>query len=466
MSANELLGLLDDVVERARADEAVEAYGLDETETTVKAHDGTVESLSSARRRGVGVRVVRDRRVGYCFTVDLTATALADALDEARANAAVGSPDEGNVLAEPEVAADLDERMLYDAAVETTAPEQKVAAALALESAVRTGDAITGTDSAQYGDGVRTVAIASTAGLRASYRRSDAYVLVEALAGRDGATTAAYGLSMGRSLAELDIASAAAEAVARATRLLGGRTPASTRLPIVLDPFVTASLLGVVAGGLTADAVQRGRSLFAGRIGERLAPDFVHLIDDGRHPDGPASAPWDGEGTPTQRTPLLDGGVLQGYLYDVASAARGDATSTGNASRPSYTGPPGVSPTNCYLEPGDTAPPDLIASIDHGFYCQQVMGLHSGANPISGDFSVGAAGVMIRDGAFAEPVREATIAGTIPEMLAQIVAVGDDLRFLPFGGAMGGLTLVVDGMTLAGGGVGADAQADGSGDGP
>jgi PmbA protein len=452
MSAEELLGVLDAVVGRARSDEGVEAFGLDETETNVKAHDGEVESLSSARRRGVGIRVVSGRRVGYCYTVDLSDAALADALEEARVNASVGTPDDGNVLPDPQPVADLDEERLYDAAVEGITPGRKVDAAVALEQATRDGgEHVTGTDAARYGDSVRIAAIASSTGVRAGYRRSDAYLLVEALAGRNGSTTSALGLSMGRSLAELDVDAAAAEAVARATRLLGGSAPSTARLPVVFDPFVTASFLGLVAGGLTAEAVQRGRSLFAGKVGERLAPAFVQLVDDGRLVGGPAAAPWDGEGTPTQRTVLLDDGVLQGYLYHVASAVRDGTSSTGNASRPSYSVPPGLSPTNFYIEPGTRGPDELIADIDTGFYCQQVMGLHSGANPITGDFSVGAAGVMIRDGAFAEAVREATIAGSIPQMLERLTAVGSDLRFLPFGGAMGGTTLVVDGMTLAGG---------------
>jgi len=456
MSADELLPLLDRIAERAGPGEQVEAFGLDETETVVKAHDGAVESLSSARRVGVGIRVVADHRVGYCYTVDLGEPALGDALAEARDNATVGSPDPGNVLAEPVDVPPLDDSLIFDGAVETTAPEQKVDAAIALERAARDAPEITGTDTAQYGDGVRTAAISSSTGVRASYRRSDAYVLVEALAGRNGSTTSAYGLSIGRSLGEVDIAAAADEAVRRATRLLGGRPPASARLPIVFDQFVTAAFLGVLAGGLLAEAVQRGRSLFADRVGDRLAPDFVHLIDDGRYPKGPSTVPWDGEGTPTGTTVLLDGGVLRGYLHNVASATRDDsdaARSTGNASRPTFSTPPGLSPTNFYLHPGATPPAELIGSLDTAFYCQQVMGLHSGANPISGDFSVGAAGVMIRAGEFAEPVREATIAGSIPQMLGGIVAIGNDLRFLPFGGGAGGVTLVIEGMTLAGGAI-------------
>src|SRR5690606_24275651 len=124
--------------------------------------------------------------------------------------------------------------------------------------------------------------------------------------------------------------------------------------------------------------------------------------------------------------------------------------STGNASRAGYASPPTVAPTNLFLAPGDSHQAALLARAGDGFYCQQVLGVHSGANPISGDFSVGAAGVMIRDGAFAEPVREATIAGTIPEILSGLVAVGSDLRFLPSGRGIGVASLLIDGMTVAG----------------
>ena len=452
MGADGLLTLLDRVVAQAAPGEGLEAFGLDETDTLVRAHDGEVESLSSARRRGIGIRVVVGQRTGYCYTVDLGEPGLRAALAEARENAAVGSPDPGNVLAPPSDVPPLDDAVIFDPAVSDTTPQEKVATAVALDRATRAAPDITGTDGAQYGDGIREAAIASSTGVRASYRRSDAFVLVEALAGRDGSTTAAYGLSTGRSLREVDVEAAAGEAVRRATRLLGGRAPASARLPIVFDPFVTAAFLGVLSDGLLAESVQRGRSLFAGRVGQRLAPPFVHLVDDGRHPDGSATAPWDGEGVPTQRTVLLDGGVLRGYLHNVASATRdGRAVTTGNASRATFTTPPGLSPTNLHLEPGDASPGALVAGLDRGFYCQQAMGLHSGANPVSGDFSVGAVGVMIRDGELAEPVREATIAGSLPQMLDGIAAIADDLRFLPFGGGAGGVTLVVDGMTLAGG---------------
>ena len=445
---SELLAILDRIVDRARPGEGVEAFGVDEAETTVTAYGGAVETLTSARTRGAGIRVVDAGRVGYAYTADLSEEALDATLDDARTNAAVGTPDDANVLPDGGDLPALDG--LYDPAFAGTTPQEKVDLALRLEAAARAGERIKGVDTARYGDGDRTAAIASTTGVRGASRRADAFVVVEALAEADGATTSAYGLDVARTPGELDVEQAAREAGERAARLLGGRKPASARIPIILDPFVTASLLGVLSGGLVAEAVQKGRSLFAGKLGERLGGAHLTLVDDGRLLGGLATAPWDGEGVETGRTMLIDAGVLAKFLHNTYSAARDGVASTGNASRSGYRSPPGVSPTNLFFEPGSDGPDALLARAGTAFYCQQVMGVHSGANAVTGDVSVGAAGLMVRDGAFAEPVREASIAGTIPGMLAGIAAVGADLRFLPFGGGMGGVTLLVEGMTLSG----------------
>jgi len=447
---DDLLALLDRLVDRAQPGEGVEVYGIDQTETTVKAYGGEVETLSSARTRGVGVRVLADGRIGYAYTADLAEHALDETLQQARSNATVATPDEANRLARgdgplPQLPG------IYREGFADIEPAQKVDLALQLEAAtLRGGAPVRGVDSAQYGDSEGTAAIATTNGVRGAYRSCQSYCVVEALAEADGASAAAYGLSLGRLPSDLDVEAAAAEAVERVTGLLGGRKPPSGALPVILDPFAAAAFLGVLAGALTADAVQKGRSLFAGRLGERLGGEHLILIDDGRLIEGPAAAPWDGEGVPTGRTALLDGGVLSGYLHNTYTAAREGVQSTGNASRAGFASPPGLSATNLYLVPGDTDPQALLAQAGTAFYCQNVLGVHSGANPISGDFSVGANGRMVRDGVLAEPVREATIAGDIPGMLKGLVGVGNDLRWLPFGGAIGTPTLLLEGMTLGG----------------
>ncbi|MGH2661368.1 MAG: TldD/PmbA family protein [Actinomycetota bacterium] len=301
-----------------------------------------------------------------------------------------------------------------------------------------------------YGDAVSRAAVASTEGLSVEYRRTDCWCVVSALAERNGETQSGFAFRVARELDELEWEEAAREAARRGARLLGASKPGTERLPVVLDPWAAASFLGVLAGSLSAEEVQKGRSLLAGLVGERVGSEAVSIVDDGRLPDGPATAPVDDEGVPTGRTPLIEDGVLRGYLHNTTTARRGGAISTGNASRPSYRGVPGISPSNLVLQPGPDDPAALLARAGRAVYVQDVSGVHSGANPISGEFSVGATGLRIEGGALGEPLREMTIASTLPEVLRGVDGVGSDLRFFPGAGAIGTPTLLVSEMTVAG----------------
>ncbi|MGH2676651.1 MAG: metallopeptidase TldD-related protein, partial [Actinomycetota bacterium] len=185
-------------------------------------------------------------------------------------------------------------------------------------------------------------------------------------------------------------------------------------------------------------------------VGESVGSEVVTLVDDGRLADGPASAPFDDEGVPTSRTPLIERGVLRGFLHNTVTARRNGSASTGNASRPSYRGVPGVSPSNLLVEPGSAPAEALLAGAGRAVYVQEVKGVHSGANPVSGEFSVGASGLRVEGGELAEPLREMTIASTLPEVLKGVVAVGSDVRFLLGAGAIGTPTILVGEMTVAG----------------
>ena len=449
--SDELLDLAQRALRGARAGESVEAYATHATGTSVRVFAGEVETLTVSETRGVGIRVVVDGRLGFASTSDVSDAGLRFAVEEARGNAAYGTADVGNVLPAPLPWQPLDG--LAATRFADVPAERKVAAALELERLALAADSkVSGVSAASYGDGDSRMAVASTTGVAAGYRRTDAYATVVALA-RDGEETqTGFGLTDGRSLDELDLAAAAAEGALRATRLLGARKPPTATLPVVFDPLVTAQFLGVVASGFSAEAVQKNVSLFADRLGEPVAAGDVSIVDDGRLPDGPAAAPVDDEGTPTGRTVLVDGGRLVGYLHDAETAAREGAgtRSTGNASRSGHKSPPGVAPTNLFLE-GRTRPvADVLAAAGDGLYVQEVKGVHSGVNPVSGEFSVGATGLRIRDGELGEPVRELTVSSTILDMLAAVAAVGDDRRFFPLGGAMAGCTLLLGAMTVAG----------------
>jgi PmbA protein len=442
---------LDRMVERLAAQasggEGIEAYAEQMTETTVHAFEGEVERLTSASSTGVGVRVVRDGRLGYAYTADLSDAGLAECLAEARANLEVSSEDPGNVL--PAVVAFQPLEGIFNAGHAEVSAERKVALALDLEARTRAADPrVTKVETAAYGDAVGRVAIASSAGVQGSYAVTEAYCFAVAMATRDGQSQVGYGVDAARSLDDLDVRLVSREAAERAVRMLGATKPKTRTVPVVFDRQVAPSLIGVLLAGLSAEEVQKGRSLFAQKLGERVGAAGLSLIDDGRLVAGPGAAPFDGEGVPTRRTVLIDGGVLRCFLHNTATAARGRASSTGNASRASFKSTPGVAAHNVFFAPGDKDQAGLLATAGEGLLVQDVSGVHSGANPVTGDFSVGVSGLWFRGGELAEPVREATVAAHLLDILGGIVAVGSDLRFTT--GAAGGASLLVESMTVAG----------------
>lgn len=428
--------------------EQVEAFVVHERETEVRAYDGDVESLTSAESQGIGVRVVVDGRQGYAYAGTLEERALAETLQEARDNAAFAEPDEFNGLAEPDgvAPADLD---LYDESLADFPADAKVALAIELERATRAADPrISGIESAEYVDTVYESAVATSTGITSTTRETGCYLSAYSLAEADGETQTGFGFSIGRGPAALDPAKAASDAAERATRLLGSVKPATGRVTVVLDPWVTAQMLGIIGHTLTGDAVQRGRSLFADRVGDQVAVADVVLVDDATDPAAFTASMVDGEGLATRRTPLIENGVLTGFLHNSYSARRGSTRSTGSAVRGGFKGGPGVGAQALSLRPGTRTQAELIAGIDDGLLVQGVAGLHSGVNPVSGDFSTGAEGLRIRNGELAEPVRELTIASTIQRLLLDIEAVGADLEWLPMSAA--GVSLVVADVTMSG----------------
>jgi PmbA protein len=442
----ELAELAGAAVESALDNEAVEAYAEEARRTEVTAHKGEVEGLTFAESRGVGVRLIARGRLGYAYAADPSFDEVRAAVAKARENAELATEDEFNALPPAKPIEPISALFRQDQAALAT--ERKVSVALDLEHlAVSADPRVAKVDQAGYGDAVSRVAIASTAGVTAEYGRTDCWTVVSALAEQDGETQSGWSFRVARELGELDWGSVAQEAVERSARLLGAVKPASGRLPVVLDPFAGSSFLGILAGALSAESVQKQRSLFAGLLGEDVSSPLMTLVDDGRTLDGPAAAPFDDEGVPTGRTELIAHGTLMAFLHNTYTARRGGTDSTGNAQRGGYRSPPGVGTTNFFVQPGATPVSDILRRAEGGVLIQDVSGVHSGANPISGEFSVGATGLRIQGGELDEPLREMTVASTVPEMLKGIAAVGDDLRFFT---AVGVPTILIAEMTVAG----------------
>jgi PmbA protein len=446
-----MFDVVDVALEQARAQgvKDVEVYAERTSSRRIKVYKQEVEQLTAAQRRGVGVRVFRDGAVGHAYTSDVSAESLGEVVRRAADNAAVSDPDEFAALPQP--AGEPADVQPYDERLTSATDERRIELALAVEAAALAADSrIKTVEESMYADGEGEVFIASSAGVRGSFRANQCYCFAYALAEQDGQVETGHSFSVGRALEDLDPARCGREAAERAARLLGARPCASFKGPVVLDPLVAAAFFGVLSSALTADAVQKGRSLFAGREGRQVAGELLELVDDGTLPDGLDSAPFDGEGVPTRRTPLIaDGGVLQGLLYDTYTARRAGRESTGNGLRGSYAGLPGVRPTNLVVSGPATAVADILAAVDRGVLVTDAVGVHSGANPISGEFSVGISGILIEDGRLTTPVREVTLASDIISMLTNVRALGDDARWVP-GGSILTPSILMDGMAISG----------------
>lgn len=440
--------LVKDIAERGKAAGVeAEAYIEIGTETQIKVSRNTVQQLSQAGSKGLGIRVIQDGRVGYAYTsdfedVDATWTAAVEL-------AQIADPDEYRTLPEPQVVPEEDLEV-FDPAVEATPTEKKVEMAKAIEKAALDYDErVIATEMCTYLDAVGHVYLANSRGFVGHYAKSFAGGFLFAVAREETGQTMGLGVELSPFLAQVDPATIGLEAARKAVEILGGTPVETQQVTVVFDPITAAELVSWLARALTAEAMQRDRSFLQGKMGQDVAADMVSLLDNGRLKSGFASAPFDAEGVPTSATRLIDEGVLQAVLYDSYTAAKDGAKSTGNAGRDSHRSLPQLTPSNFYLQPGPDSPESIIAGVKNGFYVTSTMNV-GGINPVNGDFSVGASGLWIEDGKLSKPVTGVTVGSTLQEILKNIVAVGNDLRFSPFAGAIGAPTIRVEEMTVAG----------------
>ncbi|HEX2577234.1 MAG TPA: TldD/PmbA family protein [Aquihabitans sp.] len=446
--SEELLEIGDRIVALARGDEQVEVVVGRSSSTEVRVYEGEVEQLASATSAGIGVRVIADHKQGFAYAGSLDPDVLADTLAEARDNATFATPDEWLGLAEPD-GVEVPSLDLFREELGAVATEAKIDLAVALEKAVRATDArISGIDAADYADGLSEGAVVTTTGVRTASRDSSCYVSVSCVAQDGDDTQTGFGFSVGRLPDELDIEAAAADAGRRATRLLGATQPRSGRVTVVFDPYVTAQFLGIIGSTLSGESVLKGRSLFADRLDSEVAAPFLTLVDDATNPLAYSASETDGEGLASRRNVLIDGGRLQRFVHNAYTARRAGTASTANAVR-GFSSTPGVGCRALSLAPGTKLQPELLADVGDGVLISSVSGLHSGVNPVSGDFSTGAEGLRISGGALGEPLREFTVASTLQRMLTDVLAVGADVEWLPMRAA--GVSLVVRDVTVSGG---------------
>ena len=289
--------------------------------------------------------------------------------------------------------------------------------------------------------------MASTSGIEASTRATSCSLSVQALAVDGDRTQTGFAYDGARQPSDLHLDRVVDRAVGQTVDLLGAEKPKSATVDLVLDQHIAATVLGLIAGTLTGDRVLKGRSPFVDRVGETVATPLLTFVDDATDPESLGAESHDGEGLACRRVPLVEDGVLQGFLHDSYTGRRSGDGSTGSALRGTR-GLPSPGLQALAVAPGEGSLEELIAGVDLGLMVFSLAGLHSGVNPVSGDFSVGVEGRMIRDGQLAEPVGECTIASTLQRMLLDISAIGGDLVHLPNG--VSTPSVVVSGVALSG----------------
>jgi PmbA protein len=450
VTADELLTLAVDVVEQAGSDEQIEVACSHGESTTIRVYEGKVESLTQAEDQGIGVRVIRGGREGFASAGTLEPDVVAQMLSEARDNASFAEIDPDAGIAEPDgvEAVDID---LWRDELASYSIEDKIAMAADVEARVRAADKrITGVRTSTYGDGAGAFALASSNGVRAASRSTSAGVGVQALADDGEQMQTGYAGDGAREPGALDLDEVVERAVNQALDLLGSTKPVSRKVSLVLDPRQAATVLSVIAGTLNGGRVIKGRTPFADRVGEMIASPLLTFGDEPTDPESLGADSYDGEGLACRRVPLVEDGVLQGFVWDSYTGRRGGTGSTGSALRGARGLPsPGIHALSVAAGDGGSLE-DLIAGVDDGVMVFSLAGLHSGVNAVSGDLSLGVEGRMIRNGRLAEPIGEATVGSTLQRLLLDVEKVGSDRIHLASG--VSTPSLVIGDVMLSGSG--------------
>lgn len=422
-----------------------EAYSFTSRSTTVVVSQGEVETLKVAEELGMALRVFHNKRLGFSYTTDLSASGLTSLAQGAVANAACTYKDDANLLPSPSQRKAKKNFYLQD--FSTVSQDEKIRKAMDLEKAALQHDSrVTKVRHATYRDGDLIVALANSQGLTMNYKVSWCTLGLMAIAEDGGDSQYGWEMAFSRRFEDLKPEEVGSMAAQRALSLLGAKPIKTTTCPVLLDSSSATGFLDLIASSFKADHVQRGKSLFKDKLGQKVASEQVTIVDDGLREDGSHAAPFDDEGVPSSRTILIDKGVLQGFLYNTYTAHKDGVQSTGNGIRASYKGPPLVDATNLYLEPGKRTREELMERCGKGLMVMEILGMHI-ANPVSGDFSVGVNGLWLEGGQPSSPIRGVTLSGNIRDLLLSIEEVGRDFRFY---GSTGAPSLLLAPMVISG----------------
>ena len=441
------LNLLSDVIDHAKAAgaDAADAVLFDAVTLSAAQRLGHPERLERAESGDLGLRVFVGQRMAIVSSADRKPEMLAAMAERAVAMARAVPDDRFCGLADPEQLA----RQPSADALDLDDPQEPAADTLierarTAEEAALAVPGVTNSDGAEAGWRRTAIAMAASNGFRGAYSVTGHSVSASVVAGEGGGMETDYDVSSAVHAADLDDPTdVGRRAGERAVQRLNARKIETAKVPVLFDPRVANSLLRHMAGAINGQSIARGTSFLKDRLGQPVFAPGIRVVDDPLRRRGLRSKPFDGEGVATACRDVIDDGRLTTWLLDLRSARQLGLTSTGHASRGS-SAPPAPAATNLYLAPGAVGPEALMREVDRGFYVTQLLGM--GVNPVTGDYSRGAAGFWIEGGAFAFPVNEVTIAGNLKDMYRNLTPAND----LVFRYGVDAPTVRVDGLTVAG----------------
>ena len=386
--------------------------------------------------------------MGYASTEELSSAQAATIVERAADNASVLESEEQVFLGEGGQVYEQLKRGTYS--LPTT--EELIKAALNTQEQLYAADAavVDGSETRAVSEYSR-IAICNSKGLDLSYENNLAVVMAEAVVERDGEKSNDYAFKLGK-IDTIDTGELAKKAVKDALAKLGAEVAPTGNYSVVFSPEAMSSILNVFSSVFSSEAAQKGLSRLAGKEGEIIAADIVTLVDDPFHKDNPMPIHFDAEGSPTRRKNIIEKGQLKTLLYNLKTAAVAGKKTTGNASKAGYDAPIGLRPFTLYLEGGEMTEAQLLQKAENGVYICELQGLHAGASPVTGDFSLQSSGFLIENGIKTIPVKGFTVAGNFYELLQNITALADNVKLPRALGmtAFGAPTVLVEGLSVAG----------------
>ena len=418
--------LLDRALEKGFSD--AEIYMSGSSSLGISTLDGEIDKFESSSSRGVCFRGTYNSKMGYSYSELIDDEAIDIIITEAMQNSEILEEEEQDKLYKggdtyPEISGFSEE-------LKNISVEDKINAALSMEkSAKNTSDMIKGVDFNELEYRQSNIMIANTYGLNIEYESNGAAGYAYARAVKDGETKTGLEFWAGLDWKDFDPQKTGKTASEIAISKLGAKSTKSGQYKIIVQNIAFAEFLGAFSDVFLADKAQKGLSLLTGKLNEKIAADSFTLRDDPVYPGSLRATPFDAEGVASYNKAIIENGVFKTFLHNLKTAAKDGVKSTGNASKAGYKAPVKVAPKNLYVSAGTVSKDELLKRAGEGIYITDLAGLHSGTDEISGDFSLSAEGFLIENGKLTKPVEQITIAGNFFDILKDIEAVADNLRF-------------------------------------